>query len=235
MEFRISEDRYKTIVKKRTRVLVPIMSVFILAIILINLHTAQIDQWLPIAVIVPLVMAYVGFGLYRNLRKQTRLILSYSLTVTDSEIIREQQNVPTLTISFMEVKEIIKTRKGGFMIKGRTSVDVIHVPSLIDDIATLEQRLETFAPITVVSRDPRQYQGLLYLVGLAALITSNTVSNIFIAVPAGLIAMGMLIWLFITVRRSKNVTVAARRKSWLYLVFAAFVAFSVYSRFLMWR
>jgi len=235
MKFRIDEDRYKKIQRKQTRVMLPIMAVFFLIIIVVNVYKAGLDTWLPVAIILPLVLAYFGFGLYRNMRKQARLILSYSLTVTDSEIIREQEKVPTITISFMEVKEIIKTKRGGFMIKGRTGVDVIHVPHLVEQLDTLEQRLQTFAPITVASRNPVQYQGLLYFVGLAALITSNTVSNLYIAVPASLIAITMLVWLFITVRRSKNVTVAVRRKSWLYLVFALFVAFSMVSRFWMYR
>jgi len=76
-------------------------------------------------------------------RHNNHLINSFS----KSDIIREQLNTAPLTIHFMEIKEILKSKKGGFMIKGRTRTDVICIPYLIDNAAALEVELGKFAPI----------------------------------------------------------------------------------------
>jgi hypothetical protein len=233
MEFKISKEGYQKFARRRMRILIPIVAVIVLVIIFTNLYRAKADEFMYLAIILPLVVAFFGFSLYRSSRKQMNLFLSYSLTVTDSEIIREQLNTPPLTISFMEIKEIIKTKRGGFMIKGRTSADIILVPYMIDNADELEKRLQTFAPITIWTRDPwrLKYRGLLlYFLGLAALVTANTVNNMIVAGLAGLLAIGLLIWLYITIRRSKNVTTNVRRRAWICLVIAAFIAYTLIMR-----
>jgi hypothetical protein len=232
MEFKISKETYQKLVRRRMKIFIPILAVIILLIIIINLYRARADEFTYLVIILPLVVAYYCFILYRSFRKQMTMFLSYSLTVTDSEIIREQQKTPPLTINFMEIKEIIKTKRGGFLIKGRTSTDVILVPYLIDNAGELEKRLQTFAPITVWTRNPwhLQFQGLLPILGFAALVTANMAINRFVAGLAGLVAIGLLIWTFILIRRSKNVTTNVKRRSWIYLVFAAFAAYTLYTR-----
>jgi hypothetical protein len=75
-----------------------------------------------------------------SFRKQKKFLLSYSVTVSDEGVTREQLNTPPLSISFMEIKEIIKTPKGGFMVKGIDRTDVIHILYFIDNPDTLEER-----------------------------------------------------------------------------------------------
>lgn len=220
--YTVSKDAYQKLVKKRLAIVIPAIAVVMLTFLGLDFSTSRSTDIVYQAITTPLIMAFVGFIYYRAFRKQIRLVLSYTLTLSESEITREQNSTPTITINFMEVKEILKTKKGGFVIKGRTARDIINVPYLIENAADLEQRLQTFAPITATGRrlPYQQYIGLIYLTGVAAYITSILEKNIFLSIITGVVALAILIWLFITVRRSKNATDGMRRATWFYLYFA---------------
>jgi len=231
--YRIQKDTYLKLIRKRFRIIVPLLLLIILIGFGANLYTAKGVEMGYMAVFPLLFMAFVGFSLYRSTRKQMQQVLSYSLTLSENEITREQDNTPTLTINFMEVKEIIKNKRGGFLIKGRTGTDIIHVPYLIDNAGELEQRLQSFAPIATTGSTAtlETYQGLIYLLGLAGFITSITVTNTLLAVLAGAVAIAVLVWLFIIVRQSKNANVSTRRRSWAYLLFALLIVYTLVVKF----
>lgn len=231
--YTVSKDSYQKLMKRRLRIVIPFIALILLIVIGGNLYTAKAGEFLPLVIILPLFMAFLGFTFYRNIRKQMDLVLSYRLTITESEITREQQSTPTITINFMEVKEIIKTKRGGFQIKGRTGRDIIHVPHLIYNAAGLEQQLARFSPIIAAKGNAtplEAYQGLFYLLGVAGFVASMSLNNPLLILLTGLIAIGVLIWLFITVRQSKNATASMRRRSWLYLFFVLIIAFNLYLR-----
>lgn len=232
--YTVSKEAYQKLVKKRLRITIPFIALILLISIGGNLYTAKGGgEFLSLIIILPLVTALLGFSLYRGMRKQSQLVLSYSLTVTESEITREQQSTPTITINFMEVKEIIKTKKGGFQIKGRTSRDIIHVPHLIDNPVGLEEQLARFSSITTIKGNGtpfEAYQSLIYLAGVAGFVASMSVSNPLLILLSGGVAIAVLIWLFITIRQSKNATAAMRRRSWLYLLFVIVILVNLYTR-----
>jgi hypothetical protein len=229
--YTISEETYREQMRKVFKILIPIVALGVLIVVGANLYTARSGDFAILAIVMPLFIAYAGFSYYRSVRKQTKLVLSYSLTVSDSEITRVQDSTPTITINFMEVKEIVKTKRGGFTIKGRTARDIIHVPHLIENSQELEQRLQAFVPITTTgSANFQQYQGLVYLLGISGYIAAVSVNNPLISVLAALAAIGVLVWLFITVQRSKNATAAMRRRSWFYLLMVLLLFFTIYTR-----
>lgn len=230
--YRINKDVYLKMIRKRFRIIIPLVLLIILVGFGANLYTARNGEFAFMAVFFVLFTGFIGFSLYRSTRKQMQQVLSYTLTLSDNEITREQDSTPTITINFMEVKEIIKTKKGGFVIKGRTARDIIHVPHLIDNAGELEQRLQGFAPIATTGStlSLEAYQSLIYLLGLAGFITSLTVNNDIIAILAGAVAIAVLIGLFTIVRRSKNANTSMRRRSWSYLLFALLIAYTLYTK-----
>lgn len=64
-------------------------------------------KWLtlmiPTVIIIPIMAIYFSFSIYRTVRKQKRIMLSYLVTISGEGITRELFNTPTLFISFMEI------------------------------------------------------------------------------------------------------------------------------------
>jgi hypothetical protein len=174
----------------------------------------------------------IGFSYYRGLKKQKRLLMSYTVTLSDNEIIREQLNTPSLTINFMEIKEIIKSEKGNFTIKGVSRQDVIYIPYLIDNPIELEQRLETFGPITVHIKDPfyKKYRMLLTILVLGSMVGLYTVNNKIIVGICGILVSGSLTWAFYETRVSKNIPESAKRRSWIFLLVIASIIYTTYTK-----
>ncbi|HXB93376.1 MAG TPA: hypothetical protein VNU72_13855 [Puia sp.] len=220
-QFKISEEAYKQYRKKWLAIFIP--SVFLItggAVTLSFVSDKSDLHSLPFAL--GAVVLFLSFSIYNSAKKQKKLMLSYCITISEGEITREQLNTPGLTINFMEIKEIVKTRKGSFMIKGRTRTDLIVIPFIIDDHAAMEQQLATLAPITIRTKDPlyvkyRWVWAFLPLAMMAAVYLSN---NKIIVGICGVALIGFFIWLFYEFRVSKNITTKARRRSWVYLAIA---------------
>ena len=127
-QFKINEAGFKKFKKRWLTITVPIMSVVVIIITLTNTFSGKTVDTGYLLIVFPIVVIFLGFNMYRGFRKQKKFLASYSVTLTDNEIIREQMNTPPLTINFMEIKEIAKTEKGAFIIKGLTRADVIGIP-----------------------------------------------------------------------------------------------------------
>ena len=80
-----------------------------------------------------IVLGALAFGLYRGVNRQKEIFDSYRLTLDNNAITREQHKTPTITISNTDVIEIVKNSNGSFTLKGNSPVNVIGVPSQIDD------------------------------------------------------------------------------------------------------
>jgi hypothetical protein len=220
-QFRISETGFKKFRKKWLTTIIPLATIIVAIVIITNVvqsNTADDVNTLPF--VLPFILALLCFSFYRSLRKQKKLLLSYCVTISGEGITREQMNTPPLSISFMEIKEIIKTEKGAFMIKGTGRADVILIPHWIDDPALLEERLKTLAPITVNIKDPfyRKYGGLLFIPAIGMMVCLYTVTNKIIVGICGTLLTAILIWAFYEVRTSKNIPTNTKRSSWVFLI-----------------
>jgi hypothetical protein len=77
---------------------------------------------------------------------------------------QEQLNLLALTISNIKIREIVKNKDGGFVIKGLTLTDIIHVPAQVENAAELESLLQSLYPVTVKTRQSFSQKYLLLLV-----------------------------------------------------------------------
>lgn len=82
-----------------------VVTIFSLTGILSSNHDTG-NSWLYA---MPIFAILFGISTYRSMKKQKKFLETYKVIISDNEITREQMNTPPLTISFMEIKEIIRS------------------------------------------------------------------------------------------------------------------------------
>jgi len=219
--------------KRYYNIFLPVMAlgaVIPLTINLMSIHAA--DGYTPWIVFGALAV-YFTFSLTRMFKKQKTMLESYRLTITENEITREQMNTPPLTISFMEVKEIMKTRKGSFIVRGISKTDLIQIPAWVDDTAGIEEQLKTFSTVTTAKNFMRRQYGALAirLLGLAMLIVIGVVKDQLIVGICGALLIGLIIWGLNEIRVNKNMPTNAKRRSMVvFTLIAIVVVFNLISK-----
>jgi hypothetical protein len=219
-QFKISEEGYKKIRRRGLRVLIPFIAVVVVVIIVISVatpHKGELQTW---PVVLPILLLIYGWAFMRSLRRQRQLLLSYTVTISDHEITREQLNTPTLSINFMEIKEIIRLKKGNIVVLGLTRNDTIHIPYWIENYPVLEKELQRFAPITERPRvlPYALYRLLISVFALAMLLTVAVVENRVLVIACAVLASASFIWTSYEMRVSKNLPDNLKRISWIYLL-----------------
>ena len=223
-QFKISEAGHKKARKRMFTIVIPMLVIVVVVIAVLNgigSKTPNDVDTLPF--VLPVILIIYGYSLFRTFRKQNKFLNSYTLTLSEEGITREQLNTPPLSISFMEIKEIVKTKKGGFIIKGLTRTDVIYVSYFIENPEILEERLQAMAPITTKSVDPvyRKYLPLLVFPAIGLYICVLTLTNkILVGVSCALV-VALSVWGFYELQRNKNIPTSSKRASWFLLLFLA--------------
>lgn len=231
-QFKIGEDGYKKFRQRWLRIMVPFIVVLVLIFVAYNLYTsggAAGDTWLYFAPIVPII--YI-FSIVRSLKKQKKFLLSYTINISDNEIMREQMNTPPLTINFMEIKEIIRSEKGNFIIKGASRTDIINIPYFMDNIGDLEQHLQTLAPIKIRTKDPWhvKYRWALLFLMLALFLGLVNSNNKVIVGICGTLSVGLIIWAIYFLLTSKNIPTSSKRRVWIYFLILASIIYATYTK-----
>lgn len=225
--FKIRQDGFKEIKKQMLIRTIPIMLVAVIVGIVISSinskdETGDINV-LPI--VIPLVAVAVGYGIYRGVNRQKAIFESYSLTFTNNLITREQQNTPTISIYFNDVKEITKHKNGSLTIKGKDATDLIQIPAQIDNDYKLETILQDIQPIAFKDKVSflEKYQSLSGLLTGGLMLCVYVVNNKIIVGIAGVTLLVWMIWSFIKIRRSKNVDNKTKKSMWWILIVLASV------------
>jgi uncharacterized membrane protein len=231
-QFRIGEEGYRKLKKRWLYFAIPFMTVVVLVSYLSNLFgskTQTDDSWLYFAPIFPIIY---GIIMYRALKRQQKFIRSFVVTISNNEIMREQMNTPPLTISFMEIKEIAKYKKGSFRVKGAGRTDIIAIPTWIENRDELEKELEMLAPITAYTKDPwfmkfRWVPGVLAIAMYMALLISD---NKPIAAVCGVVLAGLIIWAIYYLLTSKNVPTSSKKRIWIFFLILLSILYLTYTK-----
>ena len=175
-EFKIRQDGFKEIRKAMLIKVIPISLLAVLGGLAIS-HFNTSGQQSDVSVfpfVIPAALSALAFGLYRGVKRQQEIFDSYRLTIDNNGITREQHNTMTITISYADLSEIIKNSNGSFTVKGNSSVNVIGIPSQIDEYEKLEKSLAEIKHISIKSSEPflQKFQGLLsiLIIGLMAAV-----------------------------------------------------------------
>lgn len=225
--FKIRQDGFKEIRKKTLLRSIPILLIAVtvgITISTINSRGKDNDvNVLPF--VIPLAVLALGFGVYRGMNRQKALLDSYTLTITNNLITREQYNTPTISIYFNEVEEIAKHKNGSFTIRGKDFSDLIGIPTQIDNYSQLETTLEVIKPIMIKNKVPllEKYQSLTGLVTVGLMLCVYTVECKIIVGLTGSALAALMIWSLIKIRKSKNVDIKTKKSVWWVLIVLASV------------
>jgi hypothetical protein len=231
--FKFRQDGLKEIRKKVLLRSIPLLLIAVAAGITIStINSKQKENDLNVLpIIIPLIAAALGFGLYRGVNRQKALLESYKLTISNNLVTREQLNTPTISIYFNDIKEIAKHKNGSFTIKGKEAVDLIGIPAQIDDYSRLETALQQIQTIVVKDKVSflQKYQSLTGLVTVGLILCVYTVSNKLIVALTGSAIVALMVWSFIKIQSSKNIDSKTKRSTWLVvLVLASVIAVMVF-------
>ncbi len=225
--FKIRQDGFKEIKKQMLIRTIPILIIAAtvgITISTINSKGKETDvNVLPF--VIPIIAIALGFGLYRGINRQKALFESYTLTITNNLITREQLNTPIISIYFNDIKEIARHKSGGFTIKGKDATDLIGIPKQIDNYSQLETTLQKIQTIAVKDKVPflQKYQSLTGLVTVGLMLCVYTVNNKIIVGLTGTTLVALMVWSFIKIRRSKNVDSKTKKSVWWVLIVLASV------------
>lgn len=232
-QFKIRQDGFKEIRKAMLIKAIPISLLAAfggLAISHFNTNGQQSDvNVFPF--VIPIVLGLLAFGLYRGVNRQKEIFDSYRLTLDNNGISREQHNTTTITISNTDVSKIIKNSNGSFTIKGNSSVNVIGVPSQIDDYEKLEKSLAKIRQISTKSSEPflQKFRGLLSILTIGLMAAVYISKDEIIVGVSGTVLLVVLGYSFFEVQKSKNVDGKTKKGMWwLILVTASIVGVMYY-------
>ena len=224
-QFKISQDGFKEIKKQMLIRAIPLMLIALTVGIVIGTvnskeKTKEINV-LPF--VIPFCAVVIGLGLYRGVNRQKGLFDSYTLTFTNNLITREQLNTQTISIYFNDIKEIVKNRNGSFTIKGKDVTDMIVVPSQIENYGKLQEILVQLKPFATKSNDHflQKYSSILGILTLGLMLCVYTVTNRIVVVLSGTLLIGLMLWSFFEVQRSKNIDNKTKRSMWWVLIVLA--------------
>lgn len=227
--FKIRQDGFKEIRKKILLRSIPVLLIAgAVGITISTINSKQKENDVNVLpIVIPVIAAAIGFGLYRGVNRQKTLFESYTLTITNNLITREQLNTPTISIYFNDIKEIAKHKNGSFTIKGKETIDLIGIPAQIDNHPQLETALQQIQPI--VAKDKvsfmEKYQILTGLVTAGLMLCVYTVNNKIIVALTGSALVALMVWSFIKIRSSKNVDSKTKQGFWwIILVLASVIA-----------
>ena len=167
-----------------------------------------------------LIIGIIAFSLFRSYKRQKALFDSYTLTIDNESITREQYNTPTIRFSIADIRKITKTVKGAFVIQNNKSKDYIVISTDIEDKPELEMLLKKICEFTLSA--PRPIMGYLMIplaivmVGMMAIVFGSE-NKILVGICGPLLA-AFIGWSFIGILRNKNMDKKTKRSSYLMII-----------------
>jgi len=231
-QFRMTKDGYYKFAR-RYWIMQTILMIIISSIVVItNIYSARPGDVNVLPYVIPFLAAIYAFNIYRSFKKQKKFLLSYCVTISEEGVTREQANTPPLSISSLEIREIIKTKKGSVMIKGVSRTDMIYIPHWIENPASVEEHLQKLAPVAENKKDARNRKLRIALAILAfgLMICLFTVPNKIVTLICGPLLIGFLVWVLYEVQTSKSVPTNAKRRNWTLLIPIVAITYLIYLR-----
>lgn len=231
-QFKIKEGGFKEIRNAMLAKAIPVSLLAVaggLAISHFNTNVQQ-SEINVFPFVIPIVLGAFAFGLFRGIKRQKEIYESYVLTIDDNGIKREQLNTPTIAISKADLTEVIVNSNRSIIIKGNSSVNVILVPSQVDDYEKLVKALSEMRQISTTSSEPilQKYRVLLSILTIALMAAVYISKKKIIVGVSGTVLLTILGYSIFEIQRSKNVDLKTKREMWLVILVAASIAGVMY-------
>lgn len=227
--FKIKENGFNE-VKKDIFKRIGIFSILaLIMVILLSFRGGGREDLIVFLMMLPIMGIALGVGFFLGFNKQKKIFESYTLTISDQEIIREQLNTPTISIPFANVKSIDKDSKG-FSIRSTASKDIIKIPIQIDNKAQLEEILSEIQPVgdTVEKTFVEKNTNLISIVSLIPIIALYISNNKLVVGTCGIFVLLLLGYSFYELQTNKNVDSKTKNTSWIMLLVLISIAAKVY-------
>jgi hypothetical protein len=169
---------------------------------------------LPLVIVV--IIGVMAFGSYKGIKRQKIIYDTYLLKIDHNCIIREQGNTPAINISLSDIKSITKTNRGGLVIKGNSSSDLILVPAQINDMEGLVELLTSKSDININTAKSflKRLMIPLLIFLLSSMGTLYISTNKILVSMSGILLLAFLIWSFISIQKNKNIDNKTRKSSY---------------------
>lgn len=225
--FKIKESGFEEIKKQLLIKSLPILLIamsFGFAIVFINTKEKE-DLFTILPFMIPFLILSMGYGISKGLKRQKIIFQTFKLTFSENNIVREQENTPIITIPFADIQSIIKDKKGGYAIKGKTVVETILVPAQIDDKENLEIVLNQIKPIEQLTQPSfdEKYRIPMLLLMLISMATVYVSFNKILVGICCVVVCTLLIRSSIQILKSKNIDNKTKRGAYYSLVVLASV------------
>ena len=187
---------------------------------------SMITMWLlnpdkpEMLVIMPFL--FLGLLIYMRLRPSPQALAmkaafaSYRLTIDDTCIRRESDGLPTIEIAHRDVASIERQTTKAWLIKSKTSADMIGIQPYMEVPEQLEALLQTICPITYSAKATnwKAYSPAIAAVMIALMIGIFAVKTPWVVIACGSIATVLLLGSTWFSQRSKYIPEAAKKKAW---------------------
>ncbi|MEJ7694353.1 hypothetical protein [Daejeonella sp.] len=226
-QFGIMENGYKDAMRqgRPKRVYGALLAIFVLFGVFYNKGFKAPENSTPLLIFIAVFAVVIIIAFYLLDKRLRELFESFTLTLEDQLITREQHDTATVSILRNEVTEITKDQHGAFTIKGVSKENIIKIPAQIENSEKLEQLLHIIKPIIVKSNwifTVREL-GFLAILLTAIALVEYSVNKIFIGIGAAILAIG-LTYMIIHAQQDRNLDYRTKRGMWLILI-AAIPAF----------
>ena len=221
--FKIREDGFKEIQKLVLTRTIPLLLITFTAALFLLPKKPDAPNILPFYI--PVVILMVSISIYRGIKRRKKIFDSYTLTITNNLVTREQFNTATISIYFNDIIEIARHKNGGFSIKGKDAADLIGIPAQVANYAQLEAALQAIQPIVVKDKVPflQKYPAVIGLVTIGLMVCVYRVNNKIIVGLAGSLLVTLMIWSLVKIQSSKNVDSRTKKSAWIVLIVLASV------------
>jgi hypothetical protein len=172
---------------------------------------------------IPFILLLLSYSMYKAIKRAKMLFLSYTLSIDDNTISRQQLNTSFISIRRDDVMSIGKASNGNILIKGKSAQDLIIITKYISDYSLLEQRLNSIKEVDQKLSQPfmEKYRIVvsLFTVGLMAVVYLSF--NKILVAASAVILIGMLIWGFYTMQINKNIDKKIKSRMWIVVIVIA--------------
>jgi hypothetical protein len=233
-QYTIRPDKFKELrkivfIKNLPRLILMLIAVY--AIAYFNMfNDSPSDFSLLMIMIIPFLTVLLIISFIIGFNRQRKAFESFKVILTESEIRREMKSMPTIRIRLENITSISRDKTGIFVIKGSTKEDVI---SLIPQVTNYERLEESLARIREIEtgNQPSYYpllSILLTLVMLSGMMIVYYMSDKWLLGLAGTITSVLMIWSFVKIQKSKNVTNGTRIRGYLMLLIMLSILITTY-------
>jgi hypothetical protein len=232
--YRLQPSTFRDAKRRQIRSALPQLLVMLLLVILPTFFAARSNRsaLMFLLLLDILYIVYIGAVTIPRMRKRlAKCWDTYVLEIGPDYLLRQQADTPEIRMSFSEVKRIEHLPGRYLRVIGSTKRDVIGIPQGLENFSDVLLELSNVFPTKRLNRDRTIRNTFLTGLAFGAYLLMLWMRTPRIVIPLALAVAILLVWLFVFIQRSPNVSYRSKRVSWLYLLFIGICALKVLSLF----